>query len=72
VAVLKTTSEEPLRSKPAPHAISQFALCDESLPPRPDGVDRVWIDWVRDSIPEIGPSATSRGASIWEAMRATA
>ena len=69
-------SEEPLRSRVAPHTVAPIALIDivldEDLPPRRDGVDRAWIDWLTDGIPKIGPPATLRGVGIWEGMRTTA
>ena len=76
VAKAKTVSVEPLRAESAPHAASPVALLDipldEDLPPRQDGVDRAWIDWLTNSIPTIGPPATVRGLGILEGMHATA
>lgn len=76
VARAKTVSVEPLRTKAAPHATSPVALLDilldEDLPPRRDGVDRAWMNWLTNSIPTIGPPPTVRGVGIWEGMRATA
>jgi len=69
-------SEAPGCLQTASYAVSHFPLIaivrDEARPPRPDGVDRAWIDWLTDGIPKIGPPSTLRGVGIWEGMRTTA
>jgi hypothetical protein len=59
----------------ATSAIAQVVLkdivVDEGLPPRRDGLEHVWTDWLQDSTPGIGPPAALQAWASSEAMRAT-
>ena len=60
----KTMTEKTLRPEAATRAMARVALrdifVDEGLSPRRDDLEHVWTDWLKDSIPEIGPPVALR------------